>query len=353
MKKRYKWGHALIVGVGGKNDLPHTVDDAEGISEILLDSGRCAYPEEQVRLLTGAKAKRAAVLKGLEALSQVEEDASVIVYFSGHGYRVGNGKKAAYYLMPNGYDIDRLKQTAISGAEFAERLSDIKAKRLLVMLDCCHAGGFSGVQALPPGAKAPKGAALMKAPLPPEAERMFGSREGRIIIASSTGSEVSFAGEPYSAFTTALIAALCGEGAAKEDGYVRVMDLALYTREAVVALTEKQQHPTADFEKADNFAVAYYAGGEKKRKGLSEKIKEPRIETRAGANEYRVFDQRDWNVIGNVTNMRDQYNVSGDMTKIDAGNIGFFQPGWKVNSVTQIQEGNRETQRADEDKRRR
>jgi hypothetical protein len=37
MAKHFTQGHALIVGVGGAEDLPNTVDDAKGIADILKD----------------------------------------------------------------------------------------------------------------------------------------------------------------------------------------------------------------------------------------------------------------------------------------------------------------------------
>lgn len=51
MSKPFVHGHALVVGVGA--DLPNTVDDAIGLASILCDPERCAYPAEQVKLLTG------------------------------------------------------------------------------------------------------------------------------------------------------------------------------------------------------------------------------------------------------------------------------------------------------------
>jgi hypothetical protein len=286
-----------------------------------------------VQLLTGAKAPRAAVLSGLEQLSKVAADSSVIVYFSGHGEQVRRGRKSTYYLMPHGYDLDRLDETAISGAEFAAKLSRIKSERLLVLLDCCHAGGFGGAQALPEGAKSAKRPVVEKAPLPPEASKVFGTKKGRVLIASSTGNELSYAGEPYSVFTTALIAALCGEGAAKDDGYVRVGDLALYTREAVAKFTDGEQHPNLDFAQSDNFAVAYYAGGELKPKGLPASIKKPRVENGPGSNQFRDIDERAWTVIqGNVTNIQ-----AKNVFTTSAEEIVFNMPGWDVKGpVTNI-----------------
>jgi hypothetical protein len=273
-------GHALVVGVGG--DLPNTVDDAVGLAAILRDPSRCAYPSDQVHLLTGKQASRASILSELDSLSQSTTDEStVIVYFSGHGYRATSPTGEFYYLLAYGYDLSRLYQTAISGGEFTERLRAIPARKLLVLLDCCHAGGVGE-------AKAP-GLRLVKAPLPPEAHSLLAEGSGRVLIASSQEDELSFAGRPYSAFTLALIEALCGEGVAKKDGYVRAADLALHARQVVPGRTGRRQHPILHFEHADNFVLATYAGGETQPKGLPFSA-EPEIEPEPG--EWTLVDQR-------------------------------------------------------------
>ncbi len=50
MAEQFVNGHAVIVGVG--SDLPTTVQDAKGLGNILCDPQRCAYPTDQVRILT-------------------------------------------------------------------------------------------------------------------------------------------------------------------------------------------------------------------------------------------------------------------------------------------------------------
>ena len=244
-------GHALLVGAGA--DLPNTILDAQGLAELLRDPARCAYPSEQVTLLTGPQATRDAILAALRTLSKtVNKQATILIYFSGHGYQVSTAGKTAYYLMPYGYDILRLEQTAVSGAELTAGLRALPAQKLLLLLDCCHAGGLEP--------KAP-GLTLTKAPLPSEALALLSEGRGRVVIASSQANELSYAGQPYSAFTRAVIEALCGTGSARQDGYVRVADLALHARQVVPQRTKDRQHPILHFEQADNFALAYYAAG--------------------------------------------------------------------------------------------
>jgi uncharacterized caspase-like protein len=144
-------------------------------------------------------------LSELERLaSTTTADSTVLLYFSGHGYEFKSPIGAFYYLMPFGYDKTQLPTTAISGAEFTARLQAIPAQKILVLLDCCHAGGLSDLENL--------GLEVAKSPLPPEAQALFAKGQGRVIIASSMSSEISLTGRPTVLFTTALIEVLCGKG---------------------------------------------------------------------------------------------------------------------------------------------
>ena len=63
---------------------------------------------------------------------------------------------------------------------------------------------------------------------------------------------------------------------------MRVADLALHTREKVPQRTGGRQHPILNFEQADNFTIAYYAGGDTESKGLPFDS-EPVIEAEPGS----------------------------------------------------------------------
>ena len=325
-------GHALVVGVGA--DLPNTVDDAIGIAKILQDPARCAYPPDQVHLLTGEEATRAAILAALDDLSSIQSPTSnpltVIVYFSGHGYQVTSPTGEFYYLLPHGHDLNRLYQTCISGAEFTDRLRAIPAQKLLLLLDCCHAGGVGAPY--DGGAKAP-GLQMAKSPLPPEAQGLLAEGSGRVLVASSQEDELSYAGRPYSVFTLALIESLCGAGVSKKDGYVRVADLALHARQMVPGRTKDRQHPVLHFEQADNFVLAHYAGGETQPKGLPFTV-EPEIEPEPGA--WTLIEQHGQiNIAGDVSG---QVAVGGEGPVIQFGNVsgGQITVGEKANNRTEM-----------------
>lgn len=276
-------GYALVVGVGA--DLPNTVVDAKGFAEIVGDPERCAYPADQIQILTEDKATRTGIVQALDRLAAtVDSESTVLFYFSGHGYTINTGIGKHYYLMPYNYDIADLVNSAISAGELMEKLKNIKAQKMLVLLDCCYAGGIDNEGA---AAKAP-GAQFIKAPLPANAVNALAQGQGRVIISSCKEHEVSYTGDPYSEFTQALVEAMAGAERSTSDGYVRAADLALYAAKAVPQYTKDKQHPDLHFNAADNFVVAYYAAGDAQPKGLPERAqRKPKVEESEGQQESK------------------------------------------------------------------
>ena len=270
----FQQGHALVIGVGA--DLQNTVVDAKGIADVIRNPELCAYPANQVTVLTEEQATRKGILNALDAMaSHVMPESTVVFYFSGHGYTVNAGFGKQYFLMPNGYNMEDLINTAISSSEFMSKLQNIKAQKMLVLLDCCYAGGIDNEEVK---AKAPS-LQIAKAPLPASAINVLSQGHGRVIISSCKEMEVSYTGDPYSQFTQALVEAFAGAEASSQDGYVRAADLALYAAKTVPQYTKDRQHPDLHFTEADNFAVAYYAGGETKPKGLPKQAqRNPNVE---------------------------------------------------------------------------
>jgi len=253
-------GHALLIGVGA--DLPVTVKDATALRDVLVDPTRAAYPLEQVELLTEVSATRQHILDAFDRLIErvnQNPDATVIVYFSGHGGRVtSQDNPPEYFLVPHGFDWNQRANTAISGLEFTEKIEAIKAKKLVVMLDCCHAGGV-------PALKVP-GTTFTKSPVP---LTLLGSLEGgsgRIVIASSHEEQFSYTGTPYSVFTACLLEALQGKASVAQDGYARILNVLTYLFEQVPTRTLDKQKPFVNkvLDLSDNFPICYYAGGEAK-----------------------------------------------------------------------------------------
>lgn len=249
-------GYALLIGVGA--DLPVTVKDATALRDVLLDSSRSAYPPEQVKLLTESSATRQEILKAFDQIiAQVNQnpDATVIIYYSGHGGRIKRTNE--YFLVPYGYNPSQRAETAISGLEFTQYIEAIQARKLIVLLDCCHAGGV-------PALKEP-GETFVKSPVPPDLLSILGTGSGRVVVASSREDEYSYTGQPYSAFTDCLLEALQGKAAVNKDGYARILDVMIYLFDQVPKRASGSQHPFVNkvLDLGDNFPLCYYAGGSK------------------------------------------------------------------------------------------
>lgn len=236
--------HALIIGVG--SDLPVTATDATAIAAILKDQSKAAYKEENVILLTEQNATRQKVLDALKTLvekaSQVD-DATVIVYYSGHGGiyndEINEEVSDNYYLLTNGYDANNRPETMILGSEFSGLIDKIKSKKLLVMLDCCHAAGMLGVSPLMKSVSSDKEIANSNV----ELLKMLNTGEGRVFVTSCDDDEQSviLPESKNSLFTEVVLEALSGKASNGEE-YVRVIELLYYVLTQVPKRIRKFNH---------------------------------------------------------------------------------------------------------------
>src|SRR5205823_646441 len=181
---------ALIVGIAEYQHIRRLpqVQDARKVAGLLVDPEHCGYRPETVTTLLDDGATRDAIRDGLRVLAdRSDPDSTVLIYFSGHGGRIESGPRAGEYLLPvdTVYPGDEdLSRTAISGDEFTEALRAIRARKVLVIFDCCHAGGVGQPRD------------LIAQPLTPGMsdnyyERLKAGR-GRVILAASRPDEFSY-----------------------------------------------------------------------------------------------------------------------------------------------------------------
>lgn len=253
-------GYALLIGVGA--DLPVTVHDASALHALLIDTKRAAYPSEHVEVLTESGASRQSILNAFDRLARRvgnNPNSTVIVYYSGHGGRIEYvDKPSEYFLIPYGYDPSNLSETTITGLEFTHKIEEIGAGKLIVLLDCCHAGGI-------PALKVP-GTTFVKSAMPPTLADILVTGSGRVIIASSRDNEYSYTGRHYSIFTSCLLEALGGQATIDQDGFVRILDVLIYLFRYVPARAPGPQHPLVKkvLDLSDNFAICHLGGADEK-----------------------------------------------------------------------------------------
>ena len=259
MTELFSNGYGLFIGVGA--DLPVTVKDAQALYNLFVDPARAAYDPQHVRILTEEQATRDAILTTLDEFAiTLPPDATMIVYFSGHG---GHFQSQEYFLLPNNYDAARREATTISGEVFTQKIEALKAKKLVVFLDCCHAGGMFDS----------KDKLFEKAPIPPTLLRILDSGKGQGIIASSLQDEKSYYDSSQSIFTACLLDALSGKALGKQDGFARFLNAIIYLLDEVPKRAIKQgpQHPfiCRILEMSDNFPLCRIAGGSKTVPGVA------------------------------------------------------------------------------------
>jgi hypothetical protein len=222
--------YALLIGVGG-DSIGITVDDATAIANVLTDPDKAAYKKENVCLLTEKKATRINILNALRDLkekTEIEPEATVIVYYSGHGgYDTTNNR---YYLLPHGYDMQNKIDTMIEGNEFSNLVNQIKAERLLLILDCCHASGLliNGKSVIAKNQNIEITSSNI------ELINRLNTGEGKVFITSCDDDEQSYIlkNAKNSLFTEVLLEALEGK-VSQDKGYVSLIDIIYHTSHEV------------------------------------------------------------------------------------------------------------------------
>lgn len=277
-------GYALLVGVGA--DLPSTLRDAERMAGLLRDPSRCGYRAENVRVLRGPAATREELLAGLEWLahcSREDPEATIIFYFSGHGL---GGPEATLVLHPC-FDADGRAQPGLfaekglPGELLCRQLDAIVSTKLIVLLDCCYA--TAQVETFKDPAREPDFLDRLR------------SGTGRVVLASSTDYERAATAGRESYFTAALLEGLAGYGSYREDGFAKLFDIVDWVMRSVRQRSRERQHPVfRGSEVNENFAVAYYAGGETRARDLGLASRVPRRAYRLETEtEQAVFAQLD------------------------------------------------------------
>ena len=270
--EQFAHGYALIIAVDQNlmpgYALPTVARDAAALREVLVHPERCAYPAGQVRLLSGSDATRDGIHAGLSWLKERlaadrSGNATAVLYYSGHG--VVNRTDGAYYFLP--YDVSfPVVDSLLRASDLAAEIELVRPRRLLVMLDCCHAGGM-GIKGDDPLA----GQGLAKAAAPPAARPVVAlmQGQGRAVLSSSTAEESSYvrSDRKMSIFTYHLIEALTGHARPPDGGdaaEVLVSDVMGYVSRRVPqsARTEYNVSQTPVYDvSGENFPVALLLGG--------------------------------------------------------------------------------------------
>jgi hypothetical protein len=256
-------GYALIIGVGkyqfiGQHNVPIAAADAESVCAVLEDPARCCYLTTQVTRLTNEFATRQAILTELDTLAKtLNTDCTLFFFFVGHGIYGVDGN---YYLTTHDTRLlggQVVAGTGISEIDLLDKLRQIKAKRMLLVINSCHSGELSPNFDL--------GDSFNSEPPPQKlTDALLSTGEGRITITACRSGQSSWiGGGNLSIFTDALVRGLKGE-APNNHGYISAFGLYEYlfheAKEAAEKLGQIQEPELTVIKGVGPFPVALYHG---------------------------------------------------------------------------------------------
>ena len=187
---------ALVVATGSYSDpglrrLRAPAQDAADLAQVLADPGIGSFtvttvidqPAQQIRLAV----EDFLVDRGTGDL--------LLVYLSCHGQL---DDRRRLYLAATDTRLDRLGATGVEAAWVLDQLEHCRARRQVLILDCCFSGAFAH------GAKGEADLGLR--------DRLLGQGRGRVVLTASTATEYSFEGEPTDAASSGRVGVHCRPG---------------------------------------------------------------------------------------------------------------------------------------------
>jgi pimeloyl-ACP methyl ester carboxylesterase len=262
--------YALIIGVDNEQKTDIFQKDAKAIYEVLSDETLSGYKKENITLLLDKEAITENIIGALDNyINKIDANSSFLLFYSGHGgYHDGRS-----FLLPFLASSENL----IFGKDLRAKLSQMKSKRMFVLFDCCHSGGFfdgseetitQNISNNTQENDVPKSSTLEGI------AQEIDDEQGMVIMTSSQTNERSWARGNCSIFTGSLVEAFKAEHLKNKhflvDEFVRTVETANYvferTPEKFLAMkktdvnnimTEKMQMPYANLQMSTDFAICY------------------------------------------------------------------------------------------------
>jgi pimeloyl-ACP methyl ester carboxylesterase len=267
--------YALIIGVDNEQKTDIFQKDAKSFYNVLSDKALCGYKKENITLLLDKDATSENIVGALDNyIEKIGENSSFLLFYSGHGgYYEGRS-----YLLPYLASSENL----VFGKDLREKLSQMKSKRMFILFDCCHSGGFFDENKDDIISQAVANHSTIKKASSLEGlAQEIDDEQGMVIMASSQVDERSWARGNCSIFTETLIEAFKAEHLKKKhflvDEYVRTVETANYVFERTPKrflelkqidnqniakgedqiIREKMQMPYANLQMSADFVICY------------------------------------------------------------------------------------------------
>lgn len=241
---------AIIIGISSYQDtripsLRYASKDARAFYDWLISSEGGKYSPARVLLMldqdaTGVKMKNAL----FDWLKQALEEDMVTIYFAGHGSPESPDSPENLFLLPYDVKYDSISSTGFPMWDIETALKRfIKAKKVVVIADACHAGGVG--QSFDIARRVSRG--MKVNPISSGLTNLSNVSDGVAIFSASSDNQFSQEskgwGGGHGVFTYFLLEGLNGQADYNKDQSVNLGELSLYLSEQVRRSTKNAQSP--------------------------------------------------------------------------------------------------------------
>lgn len=246
---------AVLIGVQDYADpalqgLRFSAKDARDVGSVLSDADRGGF--DRVTVLTGSTAtSRAGLLSALRtATADLQRDDTFLLYLSGHGtLTLDPIEGSRLWFLPSDARLDEPDRTGLSVSELEEFVSELPARRRVLILDTCH-NGRAGSKSLVSGATANTLRGLRGEPPAPRADREISESEARLFAAQyyqPAMEDPELGNGVYTHFLLEGLTAANRDADLDRDGLVDVIEAHSYARDHTIAYTGGLQVPRAEY----------------------------------------------------------------------------------------------------------
>ena len=242
---------AVIVGISNYADssipsLRYAAADARSFYNWLTSTKGGRYPPSQVKLLVGEKATGRNIKEALFVwLKQALEEDMICIFFAGHGSPEAPDSPENLFLLPYDAQYDNIATTGFPMWDIKTAFERyIKARKVVVMADACHAGGIG--RAFDVAQRANRG--IRVNPISSGLQNLSAIGDGVAVISASDHKQFSQEskkwGGGHGAFTYFLLKGLGGEADYNGNKRITLGELIPFVSEQVRRATRNTQCPT-------------------------------------------------------------------------------------------------------------
>ena len=242
---------AVIIGISAYRDsripsLRYASADAQSVYNWLTSPEGGRYPPTRVKLMVNEQATGLNIKDALFVwLQQAIEEDMVLIFFAGHGSPDSPDSPDNLFLLPYDVQYDNIATTGFPMWDIETALKRfVKAKKVVVMADACHAGGVG--QAYDIARRADRGIKIN--PISSALQNLSIVGDGIAVITASDDKQFSQESEKWGGghgvFSYFLLKGLKGEADYNKDNRVTLGEIIPYLSEQVRRATRNAQSPT-------------------------------------------------------------------------------------------------------------